>query len=303
MALQPCPECGEEIPKYAKICLHCGVENPFKTQKKKQRLILGTVSALIIISALSVAIIAMYRWEKNTVESMDRRPGTTTERSSAKSSAPTREESRLPEYHIVSIEDVSYGRVNRQSVRIGVPKHYSKSEIENISRSVTSDITSRQDVNAVIMYFHGPNSSTSGIPDVARVEWAPYGDWGSAHRVRAGDYSSFRYAVFYNPKPTTPSRTLARSSSIGLLGAPIPAGAKLIERTQGNPSEGVDPRERYQIEASAEQILGFYRNEMPKAGWKLLFSSTGNALFYRKDNLELGILTNRDGLTFTLIGS
>lgn len=222
--------------------------------------------------------------------------------------SPTKQVSPTLEYQIANTDDVSFGQTRRLSVRIRVPKHYSKSEIENIARSVTSGITRRQQVNAIMMYFHGPNTPASGIPDIARVEWAPYGDWGRAIEVQSGSYSSFKYSVYYTPQ--TPAETLASevvielkaSAERGLLGVPLPVGAELIERRQGNPAESIDPTERYQIEASAKQIITFYRNELPKLGWQISPPTTETAVFFEKGNLMIGVLTNKDGGTFTLMG-
>ena len=305
MVLGPCRECGEKVPQYAKICPHCEIRNPVTTQKERLEHRLSMIFYVIAPVGVAVIVFFIYRQEPFTVRSMDTGPKATPDSPSRSSPTQTTEASRLPEYRLIRTEDTSYGRVIRQAVRIRVPKHYTKGEVERIARAVTSDITSRQDVNAVMMYFHGPDATTSGIPDVARVEWAPYGNWGSADRVQAGDYPSFQYTVHYNPPVAAPAPTaitLTRSTERGLLGAPLPVGAHLIKRTEGNPSEYRDPTEQYQIDATAGQIIEFYRKEMVKLGWRISPPSAETALFFEKGNLMLGVLTNKDGGTFTLMG-
>ena len=104
-----------------------------------------------------------------------------------------------PAHSVVRTEDVSYGNVRRLNVRVTVPQHYEKSEIEAIARSVVAEITDRQKVNAISVMFFGPGVTTDGAFDVGLVEWAPNGSWGDAHSVRAGDYATFRYHVVHYP--------------------------------------------------------------------------------------------------------
>ena len=47
------------------------------------------------------------------------------------------------------------------------------------------------------MLFYSPGTPTDGAADVALVEWAPNGDWGTGDTVKAGNYSSFEYKVTY----------------------------------------------------------------------------------------------------------
>lgn len=94
---------------------------------------------------------------------------------------------------------------------------------------------------------------------------------------------------------------LSPSGETGLLGVPLPAGAELIERTPGG--AGRDPRERYRISASADDIGTFFDREMVRSGWSKDGLSTDAAHFFRKGNLMLGVLINSDGGTFTLMGS
>ena len=135
------------------------------------------------------------------------------------------------------------------------------------------------------------------------IDWAPHGRWADAASVRSGDYSSFRYSVSYKP-PTRASTTgLRKSPQVGLMGVPLPEGAKLIDRKNADPKSGRDPSERYSISSSAEDVRGFFLREIPLAGWKKDGSSQDFALFFQKGKLLIGVLISRDGKTFTLMGS
>ena len=93
------------------------------------------------------------------------------------------------------------------------------------------------------------------------------------------------------------------SSKAGLLGAPLPEGAQLIDRTPGDPAAGRDPSERYSVAATAREIAAFFDREMPKAGWAKEGTSTETALIFQRRNLMIGVFMNRNGGTFTLMGS
>jgi len=210
---------------------------------------------------------------------------------------------QVPGHRVVSTKDVSYGTVRRFQIRASLPEHYGRDKVEQVAKAIVTDLTRQQPVNAVSILFYGPNTSTSGVYDVALVEWAPNGRWEDAASVRAGDYASFRYDVTYNaPAPARTTR-LRPSGRTGLLGTPLPEGATLLQRKPGNPAAGRDPTERYAISASAEDIAGFFSREMSAAGWAKDGSSTRYILAFRKGKLMIGVLINREGKTFMLMGS
>jgi hypothetical protein len=217
-----------------------------------------------------------------------------------------RRPAQVPAYQVVTTRDLSMGTVRRFEARVSVPEHYSRADVERVAQAFVADMTSSQEVNAISILLYGPQTSTSGAYDVAMVEWAPYGRWADAGSVRAGEYSTFRYFVSYiAPAPTLPSIASRLTASIqtGLLGVPLPKGARLIEQTAGDPAAGRDPRQRYAISASAAEIMAFFTEVMPAAGWAKDGPSRPTSVFFRKGKFMIGILTTRDGSTFTLMGS
>jgi hypothetical protein len=211
-----------------------------------------------------------------------------------------------PAYQVVGTRDLNMGAVRRVEARVSLPEHYARDDVERVAQAIVADMTRSQRVNAIGLLFYGPQTSTSGAYDVAMVEWAPHGRWGDAGSVRAGDYSTFRYSVSYlapTPTPLSGASRLAASNQTGLLGVPLQNGAKLIEQTRGDPATGRDPRQRYAIPASAAEIISFFTEVMPAAGWAKDGPSRPTSVFFRKGNLMIGVLTNRDGGAFTLMGS
>jgi hypothetical protein len=96
---------------------------------------------------------------------------------------------------------------------------------------------------------------------------------------------------------------LVASGTAGILGCPLPRGASLSVRSHG--SEGVDdhPTETYAIAAPAQEIVGFYEREMEQAGWHKTGVSSEHLLYFVKDEETVGVLIDREGGYFTLMGS
>jgi hypothetical protein len=212
--------------------------------------------------------------------------------------------SQMSKYRTVRAQDMSYASVIRINIRVSVPAHYTKNEVERIAKHLADSVSRQRNVNAVSVMFFGPATATDGPWDVAVVDWAPNGDWTQADAARAGDYKSFRYSVSHRPARSARSPgSLVLSDRRGLLGVPLPRGASLIARREGKPEAGHDPSERYQVKASADAIAEFYLREMPKLGWWKDGTPTQGALFFKKGRQILGVLINQSGGTFTLMGS
>jgi hypothetical protein len=96
---------------------------------------------------------------------------------------------------------------------------------------------------------------------------------------------------------------VASGTAAGILGCPLPRGASLSGRSHG--SEGVDdhPTETYAIAAPAQEIVGFYEREMEQAGWHKTGVSSEHLLYFVKDDETVGVLIDREGGYFTLMGS
>jgi hypothetical protein len=213
----------------------------------------------------------------------------------------------VPQYRVVKTEDVSMGDVTRLQLRVSVPRHYSEEQVRQVAEAIVKDTTTGQDVNAIGIFFYGPGVATDGAYDVASVNWAPNGRWEDAGSVQAGDYSSFGYDISYQA-PTPASRPSSRarlkpSGKRGLLGAPLPAGARLTERRKGDPAAGVDPAETYSIRASAADIAAFFYKVMPSAGWARGGASTDTSLIFQKGKHMLGVIIDSGGKSFMLMGS
>jgi hypothetical protein len=96
---------------------------------------------------------------------------------------------------------------------------------------------------------------------------------------------------------------LAASGSAGILGCPLPQGASLAARSHGSAGSDDHPTETYAIEAPARAIVGFYEREMQRAGWHKTGVSSEFLLYFVRDDETVGVLIDREGGSFTLMGS
>jgi SH3-like domain-containing protein len=98
-------------------------------------------------------------------------------------------------------------------------------------------------------------------------------------------------------------RELQRSGASGILGAPLPLGSSLAGRTHGAAGSDDHPTETYAIEAQAAEIVGFFERELASAGWRRTFVSSEYLVYFEKDDRTIGVLVDRKGGLFTLMGS
>ncbi len=96
---------------------------------------------------------------------------------------------------------------------------------------------------------------------------------------------------------------LDASGGAGILGCPLPRGAELSSRSPGSAGAGDHPTETYAIDAPAREIIGFYEREMERAGWRKSFAASEFLLYFEKDDRTVGVLVERKGGLFTLMGS
>jgi hypothetical protein len=219
-------------------------------------------------------------------------------------SATTTPDIPIPKYQVAQTEDKSYGTIRRYNFRISLPEHYGRTEIERIAKDIVEKTIEQKPVNAISVMFYGPKTSTDGTWDIALAHWAPHGNWSAAPEVKTGDYATFQYSLTYHEaSELVQTQRLVASGEKGLLGIPLPVGARLVSRKSGDAVAGQDPSETYQISANATEIASFFTSELIRSGWLKEGISTSTGLIYRRGELMIGVLIKRDGGSFTLMGS
>lgn len=208
----------------------------------------------------------------------------------------------LPSYEIIRTENLSFAGAKRLNVRVVVARQTSHAEIQTIAERIVAQITKRQQVNAISIMFYGPGAEVTGPWELAGVDWAPNGNWNEANTVAAGDYRNFKYATSFAALAPTAPTSLEPQTAKGLLGTPLPRGAVLKSKTKGDVAAGVDPREQYAINSSAETISTFFYRELTDNGWVRAADSTERMLFFDRGAHTIAVIIAKDGKSFTLMG-
>jgi hypothetical protein len=104
-------------------------------------------------------------------------------------------------------------------------------------------------------------------------------------------------------RPSIAVSLAASSGTAGILACPLPQGASLSGRFYGSGGADDHPTETYAIDAPAREIVGFYEREMERAGWQKTMVSSELLLYFVKDEETVGVLIDREGGFFTLMGS
>jgi hypothetical protein len=86
----------------------------------------------------------------------------------------------LPDFRIVSTEDLSIGNVVRKSYRVRVMRELSKEELSVVAERIVSDARAKQQIKAIVIFFYLPESDVRGHFTAGKATWAPDGDWGKA---------------------------------------------------------------------------------------------------------------------------
>ena len=176
MSLIPCPECKKKISESVENCPNCGYTlTPEKIKDIKENQInpkRGVGIGFLIIVVLLIVICSI-----------------PTTKSPSKPIV-------LPKYQIVEIEDVSFSKIKRYSVRIRVENILKSKEIESISQQIIEELKVSKSCNAITLFFYLPDSDTNGLYTAGKAVWAPYGDWSRANEVKTGDYKKHKLLLF-----------------------------------------------------------------------------------------------------------
>lgn len=98
----------------------------------------------------------------------------------------------VPSYEIISVEDASYGKTIRTTVRVQYKGGYIASHFfELIAKDVVKKITEKQKVNAIAVFFYDGQTADSYY--YGKIIWAPNGDWSQASNSVTGSYWTHEY--------------------------------------------------------------------------------------------------------------
>lgn len=105
----------------------------------------------------------------------------------------SKEESGLPEYTLVLIDNTNVGNVIRETLHVVVEENYTLEQLYDITKKEALLYVSKNKVNALAIGFYENEDNIGNGYDMGRVEYVPYGDWTRAMDVKAGDYFTFQF--------------------------------------------------------------------------------------------------------------
>ena len=158
-------------------------------KKKKQHPILGLIVLIAIISVVYTCI--------SVEENPDLSPPPIQNPSPAIVNESVGEKLQLPEYQVIEIDDVSFGNTKRYSLSV-ITEPADEQTIKLIAATIIEDLKTQKPFNSVYIYFNDQIEYIGHGHSLARVIYAPDGEWEKAMNVRTGDYSTMKFA--YNIK-------------------------------------------------------------------------------------------------------
>ena len=108
------------------------------------------------------------------------------------------QESQSIKYKIIQVDDISITTTRRLAYRIQLDDVYPEAQVVQIAEKIVKANHRGKDlVNALKFFFYFPGSDPLSYAD-GSIDWAPNGKWEAAHKVKKGNYATFRFIVkFY----------------------------------------------------------------------------------------------------------
>ena len=108
------------------------------------------------------------------------------------------EQKDIPHYTIADEEDLSYSNVIRWQIRATTPiDNLTQEQIKNIAGDIVKRVKEERKVNAISIFLYYEGDDIYYMYTIARIDYAPYGDWSRADEVKTGDYSKHKYSIEY----------------------------------------------------------------------------------------------------------
>lgn len=109
-------------------------------------------------------------------------------------------------YELITHEDVSVGNAKRFLLRVVVAYPTSEDILKATADKIISDEKDKQPFNALAINFYDRKEFASGAYSLAKVEYAPNGQWAEASSVSMGDYSSSKNVYDFKQKVSSPDQ-------------------------------------------------------------------------------------------------
>lgn len=134
--------------------------------RNKQKMLLGVISVLILISLSACG------GEKETI--------------------------RIVEHEIINKNSHQTANAVRYSLDVLVKEEATEEELKALAEKIVEDFKKEEDFNALSIGFYDNAEDIGYGYTLGNIDYAPYGDWGRASEVGAGDYSKSEYSYSLN---------------------------------------------------------------------------------------------------------
>lgn len=98
----------------------------------------------------------------------------------------------------IALRDVSYTGAARKIVDVLIFSDLSDESLVAEAQSAIQHYAKYGDAQAFCVFFWWSRDDIGTSKAAASVDFAPRGDWGSAHTVPLGDYELHRFSVVFN---------------------------------------------------------------------------------------------------------
>lgn len=101
-------------------------------------------------------------------------------------------------YSIEKVENSSIGGVRRKTYRISVPSDIKEKQVRPTAQRIISRLVRKDDdLDEIALFLYSDAKPASGPYDVAAVDWAPSGEWGSTtiEVARTNDRAGYEISV------------------------------------------------------------------------------------------------------------
>lgn len=109
-------------------------------------------------------------------------------------------EEDLPSYFISKIDNTNIGNCIRETLHIVVSEEYTNDQLYKIAEKEIKEYIIKNKVNALIVGFYESEDAIGTGYEMGRVEYVPFGEFGKAVEVKAGDYSNFQFVNLIEDK-------------------------------------------------------------------------------------------------------
>jgi hypothetical protein len=108
--------------------------------------------------------------------------------------APTEEvEIEVPQYEIVEAGDLNFAKAVRLEYYVVPELDVTEEEIKLIADDIVDSAKESEKFNAIVIWFIDDARQIGNGYTIAKVEYAPEGDWSKAADVKSGDYDTHEY--------------------------------------------------------------------------------------------------------------